>query len=121
VGLQPFVVGLGDAVAEDVNRLRLALEPRGALLGHEDVRAVGDLHDAGDRVVVGDRHEVHPATLGQPVDLLGRGGAFGQPERPLNPEPGQLRGVRVAVQVGPARGANVHLVSADSPAKTAFL
>jgi hypothetical protein len=27
----------------------------------------------------------------------------------------------VAVQVGPAGGANVHLVSADSPAKPAFL
>jgi hypothetical protein len=114
------VVG-GDAVAEDVDRLGLALEPRRQLLGDEDVGAIGDLLDPGDGVVIGDRHEVHPAALGQLVDLLWRRGALGQPERSLDPELGQLRGGRVAVQVDPARGANVHLVTADSPAKQAFL
>jgi hypothetical protein len=121
VGLQPLVVVGGDAVAEDVHRLRLALEPGGELLGDEDVRAVGDLQRAGDRVVIGDRHEVHPPALGQLVDLLGARGALGQPERALDPELRELRGGRVAVQVHPARGANVHLTRADSPAKRAFL
>jgi hypothetical protein len=111
----------GDAVAEDVDRLGLALEPRRQLLGDEDVGAVGDLLDAGDRVVIGDRHEVHPATLGQLVDLFGRRRALGQPERALDPELRELRGGRVAVQVDPARGANVHLTRADSPAKQALL
>ena len=121
VRLQPLVVVGRDAVAEDVDRLGLALEPRRQLLGDEDVGAVGDLLDAGDRVVVGDRHEVHPATLGQLVDLFGRRGALGQAERALDPELRELRGGRVAVQVGPARGAYVHLASADSPGKAWFL
>ena len=121
VRLQPLVVVGGDAVAEDVHSLGLALEPRRQLLGDEDVGAVGDLLDAGDRVVVGDRHEVHLATLGQLVDLFGRRGALGQSERALDPELRELRGGRVAMQVGPARGAYVHLASADSPGKGWFL
>jgi hypothetical protein len=75
----------GDAVAEDVDRLGLALEPRRQLLGDEDVGAVGDLLDAGDRVVIGDRHEVHPATLGQLVDLLGRVAHSGRPSARWTP------------------------------------
>ena len=121
VRLQPVVVVGGDGVAEDVHRLGLGLEPRRQLFGDEHVGAVGDLEHAGDRVVVGDRHEVHPATLGQRVDLLGRRGALGQAERALDPELRKLRGGRVAVQVGPARGANVHLTTADSAAKHRFL
>ena len=72
VGLKPVVVGGGDPVTEDVHRLRLAGEPGGQLLGDEDVGAVGDLEAAGDRVVVGDRHEVHAAPLREVVDLLRR-------------------------------------------------
>ena len=37
VGLQPLVVVGRDAVAEDVDGLRLAPEPGGQLLGDEDV------------------------------------------------------------------------------------
>jgi hypothetical protein len=121
VRLQPVVVVGGDAVAEDVHRLWLALEPRRELLGDEDVRAVGDLQHARDGVVIGDGHEVHPAALGQLVDLIRRRRALGQSERALDPELRELRGGRVAVQVHPARGANVHLTRADSPAKHAFL
>ena len=43
VGLQPFVILGGDPVAEHVNRLGLAAEVRGELLGDEHVGAVGDL------------------------------------------------------------------------------
>ena len=82
--------------------LRLAAEPGGQLLGDEHVRAVGDLEHAVDRVVVGDRHEVHAAPLRELVDLLRRRGALGQPERALHAEPRLLRGGRVAVQVGAA-------------------
>ena len=102
VGLQPLVVLGRDPVAEDVHRLGLAAEARGQLLRDEHVGAVGDLEDAVDRVVVGDRHEVHAAALGQRVDLLWRGRALGQAERPLDAELRDLRGGGVAVQVGPA-------------------
>ena len=69
VGLQPFVIVRGDAVAEDVHGLRLAFERRGQLLGDERVGQVVERQDPVDRVVIGDRHEVHPAALGQLVDL----------------------------------------------------
>jgi hypothetical protein len=99
--LQPLVVGGCDPVAEHVDRLGLAAEVGGELLGDEHVGAVGDLKHAVDRVVVGDRDEVHAAPLGQRVDLLGRGGALGQPQRALDAELGDLRGGGVAVHVDP--------------------
>ena len=92
------------AEAQDVHRLRLAAEPGGQLDRRERPRQVGDLQRAGDRVVVGDRHEVHAPAARQGVDLLGRGGALRQPQRPLDPELRELRGGRVDVQVGTARG-----------------
>ncbi len=102
VRLQPLVVGGVDPVAEHVHRRpRLAAEVGGELLGDEHVGALCDLQHAGDRVVVGDRHEVHPAPLGQLVDLLRRGRALGQPHRPLHPQARDLRGCGVAVHVHP--------------------
>ncbi len=102
VRLQPLVVGGVDPVAEHVHRRpRLAAEVGGELLGDEHVGALGDLQHAGDRVVIGDRHEVHPAPLGQLVDLLRRGRALGQPHRPLHPQARDLRGRGVAVHVHP--------------------
>ena len=62
-------------------------------------RQVGDRQRAGDRVVVGDRHEVHPAALGELVDLFGRRGALGQVQRALDAELRQLRGRRVDMHV----------------------
>ncbi len=67
-------------------RLGLAAEAGRELLGDEYVGTVGDLEDAVDRVVVGDRHEVHAAPLGERVDLLGRGRALGQTQGSLDPE-----------------------------------
>ena len=99
VGLQPLVVGLGDAEAEDVDGLRLAAEADGQLLGDERVGPVGQLERAGDRVVVGDGHEVHALGLGQVVDLLRRGGALGQVQRALDAELGELGGGRVDVEI----------------------
>ncbi len=99
VRLQPLVVLGRDAVAEHVHRLWLAAEARGQLLRDEHVRAVGDLEHASDRVVVGDRHEVHAAALGQLVDLLRRRRALGQPHRALHAQARLLRGARVAVHV----------------------
>jgi hypothetical protein len=57
---------------------------RRQLLGDEYVRTVGDLKDARDRVVVGDRHEVHATPLGQLVDLLRRRRALRKPEGSLH-------------------------------------
>ena len=73
----------------------------GQLLGDEHVGPVGDLQHAVDRVVVGDRHEVHPAPLGELVDLLRRRRALRQAERALDAELRDLRRGRVAVQVRP--------------------
>ena len=120
VGLQPVVVVGRDAEAEDVHGLRLAGEARGQLLGDERVGTVGDRQRAVDRVVVGDRHEVHAAALGEGVDLLGRRGALGQAERAGDAELGDRGGGRVAVQVGPG-GRRVVLAcrhAADSPCKS---
>ena len=107
VGLQPVVVGGRDAEAQHVHRVRLAAEARGQLLGHERVGTAGDLEDAGDRVVVGDRHEVHAAALGQGVHLFGRRGALGQPQLALDPELRHLGGRRVTMQVRSAHEARM--------------
>jgi len=65
VCLQPLVVSRSDPVAKDVNRLGLAGEAGGQLLGDEAVGTAGQLEAAVDRVVVGDRDEVHAAPLGE--------------------------------------------------------
>ena len=70
VCLQPLVVSGSDPVTEDVHRLGLAGEAGGQLLGDEAVGPAVELEAAVDRVVVGDRDEVHPTALGQLVDLL---------------------------------------------------
>ena len=70
VGLKPFVVLRGDPVTEDVDGLRLALEADRQLLGDEHVGQMRDRQRPVDRVVVGDRHEVHAPALGELVDLL---------------------------------------------------
>ena len=84
VGRQPLVVGRRDAKAQDVHRLALATEARCQLFGDEGVRLLGDRERAVDGVVVGDRHEVHAAPLGELVDLCRRRRAFRQPERALD-------------------------------------
>ena len=71
IGLEPLVIVGRDAVAEHVHGLGLALERSGQLLGDERVGQVLDRQRAVDRVVIGDRHEVHPAALGELVDLNG--------------------------------------------------
>jgi hypothetical protein len=92
------VVG-GDPVTQHVDRLGLTAEPGRELLRDEDIGAVGDLEAAVDRVVVGDRHEVHSATLGELVDLLRWCAALRQAERPLDAELRELGGGRVTVHV----------------------
>ena len=106
--LQPGVVVGGDPETEQVNGLWLATEPGGELLGDEDVVAVGDLETAIDRVVIGDRHEVHAAPLGELIDLLRRRRALGQAEAALDAELGDLGRGRVTVQVHPGGGYRVH-------------
>ncbi len=121
--LEPVVVVGRDAEAEDVHRLRLAAEPGRQLLGDEDVRPVGELQAAVDRVVVGDGDEVHPAPLGELVDLLRRGGALRQADVALDAELRQLAGGGVAVQVGPAGRREADLVRVHAgriPAKCGF-
>ena len=90
-GLKPLVVLRADAVAEDVHGLRLALEGGGQLLGDERVGQVIERQRAVDRVVVGDGHEVHPAVLGQRIDLERVRGALGNGQRALHPELGHGR------------------------------
>src|SRR6188768_2705853 len=97
--LQPLVVSGSDPVTEDVNRLWLAGKARGQLLGDEAVGTISELETAVDRVVVGDRDEVHPPSLGELVDLLRRRRALGQPQRTLNSEPRELRGGGVAMHI----------------------
>ena len=99
VRLQPLVVSGSDPVTEDVNRLGLAGEAGGQLLGDEAVGPIGELEAAVDRVVVGDRDEVHPPPLGELVDLRGRGRALRQPERALDAQLREVRRGRVAMHV----------------------
>ncbi len=102
VSLKPFVNLPVDSEAEHVNRLRLITEVGRQLLRDEHVGPVGDLEHAGDRVVIGDRHEVHATTLGQLVDLLGRGGTLRQADGTLYSEPGLRGGTRVTVEISSA-------------------
>jgi hypothetical protein len=102
VRLQPLVVAGSDPIAEHVHGLGLALEPGGQLLGDERVGQVLERPCAVDRVVVGDRHEIHPTTLGEVVYLVWVGRAFGNLQGSLDPQPRQLRGGAVHVHVGPA-------------------
>ncbi len=128
VGLQPLVVLGRDPVAEHVHRLRLAAEVRGQLLGDEHVGAVGDLQHAGDRVVVGDRHEVHPAALGQLVDLLGGVAHSGRPAARCTPSLDSCEAVEwqcmslgwPAGTLGGVVSMYVH-IGQDSPAKHGLL
>ncbi len=103
VSLKPFVVLRRDPVAEDVDRLGLSLEVDGQLLGDEHVGKVRKGKHPVDRVVVGDRDEVHAPALGELVDLAGLGGALGQCQGALNPQLRQLRRRRVHVHIDPAR------------------
>ena len=77
----------GDPEAQDVHGLGLAVEVRGQLLRDERAGQVGDRERAVDRVVVGDRHEVHAAALGELVDLVRRSRALGESERTLDAQP----------------------------------
>jgi hypothetical protein len=106
--LQALVVVGRDPEAQDVDRLRLASEPGRELLGDERVVVpVGELHRPRDRVVIGERHEVHAAALRQLVGLLGRRGTLGEAEGALDAEPRLLRGLGVDVEVGPAGAAAI--------------
>ncbi len=100
VTLQPLVILRSDPETEDVHRLVLAPEPGRQLLGDEDVGQMRDLERPVDRVVIGDRHEVHAAALGELVDLLGRRRALGQSGAALDAELRELRGRAVAVEIG---------------------
>ena len=90
IRLQPLVVSGSDPVTEDVHRLWLTGEAGGQLLGDEAVGTVGQLQATVDRVVIGDRHEVHAPSLGELVDLLRGRRALGQPETSLDAQPGRL-------------------------------
>ncbi len=85
-GLQVGELRRRDAKAQHMDRLRLLAKPAGQLHRDEDARVVGDLQDTVDRVVIGDRHEVHAARQRELQDLLGRGRAFGQPQCALDAE-----------------------------------
>ena len=72
-----------------------------ANFGDEHVGQVSEGQGAVDRVVIGDRHEVHAPALGQLVDLDRLGGAFRNFQRTLHSELGDVRGGGVHMQVGP--------------------
>lgn len=97
--LEPLMIVGRDPEAEYVYGLRFLGEPRRQFLGNENARLVQDLRDTRDRIVIGDRDEVHSPPFGQLVDLLGRGCAFGQRHRALNLEPCKLGRGRVTVKV----------------------
>jgi hypothetical protein len=96
------MVGAVDPVAEDMNGLGLAAEGDGELLGDERVGQMIDRQRSVDRVVVGDRHEVHPLALGQLIDLPRLGRALRKMERTLDAELRQLRCRRVHMHVSAA-------------------
>ena len=106
VRLEPLVVAGRDAEAEDVDLLRLAAERDGQLLGDEHVGAVGDREDPVDRVVVRDRHEVHPARLASAWTSSGGVAHSGRPRALWTPslatadaEEWQCRSTRLVVSM----------------------
>ena len=108
VQLEPLVVGARDVEAEDVDCLRLAAEASGQLLGNEYVGATGDLDHSVNRVVIGDRYEVHAAPLRELVDLLGRCCALRQAERALYAQARYRGCAGVTVQVDAGCGPLFH-------------
>jgi hypothetical protein len=75
-------------------------EPAGQLFADEHVVARGDALRALDRVVVGDRDEVHPAALGLGVNFVGGAVALGQEIALSTTSAARFGGFAVAVQVG---------------------
>ena len=70
-------VDFGELLGRDVEHAQVDVDlvpgkVRGHLAADHDVREVGQPHRPLDRIVVRDRHEVHPARLRQTVDPLRR-------------------------------------------------
>ena len=107
----PLVILGRDPVTEHVHSS--VARPSNQTVGSSDTNTPGrwrDLQSAGDRVVVGDRHEIHSTPLGELIDLRGLGGALGQVKRTLDPQLRQLGCRRVHVHVG---AAHVQVGAAD--------
>src|SRR5437763_3767315 len=102
--LKPLMVLGRDPEAQNVDGLRLLGKPRCQLFRYEDPRLVRDLEYAGDRVVVGDRHEIHAPPLGQFIDLSWRGRALGKRYGALDLEPREFGRPGVTVKVRPRGG-----------------
>ena len=99
VGLQVAVVLLGQVPDEDVQRDVALRQPGRDLHRQERPREVGDAQRALDRVVVGDRDQVHAAGPADPVEAFGVGVGLAQagPAQRVVPAVGGVG--RVAVQV----------------------
>jgi hypothetical protein len=106
--LQRLVVGAADAVDEDVHLALVLGEPARELFADEHAGLpVDDPQHALDRVVVGDRDEVHAAALRLRVNLGGGAVALGAVDRVERGLGGLVAGVAVAVQVGTRPAENV--------------
>ena len=97
------VVGAGDAVDEDVHLAVVLGEPAGQLLADDDIGVPCDLQSAVDRVVVGQRDEVHAAPLCLGAHFRGAAVALGAADRVEQRFAGLVARVAVAVQVGALR------------------
>jgi hypothetical protein len=99
--LQDRVIVRVDPEAEHVHLAWLARKACCELHRDEEVGAIGEPQRAVDGVVVGDRDEVHPPTLGQLVDRLGVGRALTEQQRLADLGLGESRRGRVTVHVDP--------------------
>jgi hypothetical protein len=87
---------------EHVHRHPVLGELHGRLDADHHVRVVGDLEGSRDRVVIRERHEVHPAPLGRRVGGLRLGERLRHHGLGEEPAPGVGRRPGVQVQVDPA-------------------
>ena len=99
VGLKVGVVLLGQVPHEDVQRRRVLGEAGRDLDREEGVLEVRDPQRALDRVVVGDRDEVHPPSPRHAVDALRLGERLPEPRAPQRKVPAIRRKARMNVQV----------------------
>ncbi|MEO6772067.1 MAG: hypothetical protein ABI467_03485 [Kofleriaceae bacterium] len=79
-GLQTIVLRRGDVPRKHVERTTILREHRRDLLRQKEVRSCDQLEATGNRVVVGERDEIHATRFAQSILSGGRGEAFGTPE-----------------------------------------
>ena len=106
-GLKRFVDRRVDPVDQHVKLAMILGKPAAQLFADNDVGSIGDLKRPLDRVVIGERDEIHLPLLCLPVDFDRAAVTFGTVDGVEDRFAGLVAGIAVAMQVN-ALGPGVH-------------